>query len=282
MNPLCIYHSNDLDGKCSAAIVSHALRSLIELHGMDYGDVIPWDKIRDRSVIMVDFCFQPFDDMEKLRSLASNFVWIDHHKSSLEEAERRGFNPKGLRSVELAACELTWNFFFKGLAMPVGVQFLGRYDVWKHEEHPGSLAFQYGMRSLDTQPRSGIWKQIFYGTQMFVDETMQRGRIIQDYVQDGYKAKAKMLCFETELEGFRLLAANNPYQSSQFFEGTFDLDRHDIMCSFYKRPDGLWTISFYSTKTEVDCSELAKKYGGGGHKGAAGCQCRLLPWESIS
>ena len=28
---------------------------------------------------------------------------------------------------------------------------------------------------------------------------------------------------------------------------------------------------FYANKRDIDVSEIAKRYGGGGHKGAAGC-----------
>jgi len=31
-----------------------------------------------------------------------------------------------------------------------------------------------------------------------------------------------------------------------------------------------WSYSVYSTKPDIDCSAFAKRYGGGGHKGAAG------------
>ena len=37
-----------------------------------------------------------------------------------------------------------------------------------------------------------------------------------------------------------------------------------------------WTVSLYSTS--VDVSEIAKKYGGGGHKGASGFHCKELPF----
>jgi nanoRNase/pAp phosphatase (c-di-AMP/oligoRNAs hydrolase) len=40
-----------------------------------------------------------------------------------------------------------------------------------------------------------------------------------------------------------------------------------------------YTVSLYS-KT-VDVSEIAKKYGGGGHKGAAGFQCKKLPFMKM-
>ena len=32
-----------------------------------------------------------------------------------------------------------------------------------------------------------------------------------------------------------------------------------------------WVVSFYSNKEDIDCSYAAKVFGGGGHKGAAGC-----------
>jgi nanoRNase/pAp phosphatase (c-di-AMP/oligoRNAs hydrolase) len=31
-----------------------------------------------------------------------------------------------------------------------------------------------------------------------------------------------------------------------------------------------WMVSLYSTKETVDCSIITKKYGGGGHRSAAG------------
>ena len=38
-------------------------------------------------------------------------------------------------------------------------------------------------------------------------------------------------------------------------------------------------IILYTTKDNVDCSLVAKKYGGGGHQGAAGCVLARLPFE---
>lgn len=39
-----------------------------------------------------------------------------------------------------------------------------------------------------------------------------------------------------------------------------------------------WTVSLYSKKDNVDCSKIATKYGGGGHKKAAGFECYELPF----
>ena len=41
-----------------------------------------------------------------------------------------------------------------------------------------------------------------------------------------------------------------------------------------------WTVSLYHSqhRTDIDLSEIAKKYGGGGHRGACGFQCSKLPF----
>ena len=40
---------------------------------------------------------------------------------------------------------------------------------------------------------------------------------------------------------------------------------------FYNGRHDHYTFSFYSTKEEIDCSEIAKSFGGGGHRWASGC-----------
>lgn len=61
--------------------------------------------------------------------------------------------------------------------------------------------------------------------------------------------------------------------------GTGYIEPYDLMITFVRRKDKLWNVSLYSTKPEIDCGEIAKSFGGGGHKGAAGFQCEELPFE---
>jgi len=51
----CFYHSSDLDGHCSGAIVKQEYADC-EMIGIDYGNKFPWDSIEIReTVFMVDF-----------------------------------------------------------------------------------------------------------------------------------------------------------------------------------------------------------------------------------
>lgn len=279
--PLCIYHSSDLDGKCAAAIVFHHYKGEVELHGMDYGDPIPWDRLEGREVIMVDFSFQPFDEMRKLKNITTKLTWLDHHKSAMSDAvsfhfECHGYKPENL---EFAGCELAWKHFHNTDKIPVGVWWLGRYDIWKHEDREDILSFQSGMKSYETGPIADVWPMVFQSEPEFLNDTCHRGKIIQASMNNSNADLAQKLCFPTTMDGLRLIAVNRGPTGSPFFKTVWDRDKYDAMCAFHLRPDGQWSISLYSDKEEVDCSVVCKARGGGGHKGAAGFQTRELPFK---
>ena len=78
----------------------------------------------------------------------------------------------------------------------------------------------------------------------------------------------------------RVLACNTIVFNSQFFDGFYDPKKHDVMCAHCRLANGKWKVSLYSTKPEIDCGEICKAFGGGGHKGAAGFICDRLPWDT--
>lgn len=65
------------------------------------------------------------------------------------------------------------------------------------------------------------------------------------------------------------------------FDSIYDPERHHAMATFcrLKPPAHKWTVSLYSTRDDVNCADIAKSFGGGGHKGAAGFQCDEIPFE---
>lgn len=288
----CFYHSADLDGKCSAAIVQRKYPE-IELIGIDYGQPFPWESITPgEPVIMVDFSLQPFSDMLRLRKLTDALVWIDHHKTVLAEAKNAGwtsdgrffsepFYVAGLRRDGIGACVLTWEYLFPGEPTPRAVQLLGEYDAWDHHD-PDCLPFQYGVRALgDMDPTVDSWGP-FTGDpdEGWFSQACHDGLLILTYQRQQNEGHAKTLCFEAELDGLKLLAANAGPTNSQFFDSVWDPDKYHAMCLFSYRPkSAAWTISLYSTRDDVDCSEVCKAHGGGGHKGAAGFQCKELPFN---
>jgi len=219
--------------------------------------------------------------MLQLERQVKKLIWIDHHKTALE-MEGVSHIP-GLRQVGLGACQLTWMQLYPEVGVPRAVKLLGEYDVWDHS-NPDTLPFQYGMRLENTQPRSEVWECLLNGwpedERRMISEILEVGRNIKEYQDLQDTTHARTLCFETELNGLRLLAANAGPTNSRFFRARWDTTKYDAMCLFQWRPGpGKWLISLYTDKPDIDVSETCKRRGGGGHKGAAGFECDELPIE---
>lgn len=278
----CFYHSADLDGHCSGAIVKLKY-SECEMIGINYGEKFPWERIRSgEDVFMVDFGLR-FSDMERLNKI-SNLTWIDHHKTSIVEAQERNFKASGsqLLKVGIAACELTWMhlnnciYFSK---IPWAVKLLGRYDVWDHR-NKNILPFQYGMRQLkDTSPDNiQMWGRLF-NDEAYVKKFLKKGQLFMDYEEVQNARYCKAHAFETEFNNMKVICVNRGNCNSIFFNSVYNPDRHCMMISFVRNPKKGWTVKLYATRDDIDCGAIAKSFGGGGHRGAAGFQCTLLPFS---
>jgi oligoribonuclease NrnB/cAMP/cGMP phosphodiesterase (DHH superfamily) len=278
----CFYHSADLDGHCSGAIVNKFYEG-VDLRPIDYGQPFPWGDITEgETVFMVDFALQPFSDMLKLSKMCK-LVWIDHHVSALkayvEVWEEHG-DIEGLRDAKVGACELTWRQFYPDTPMPDAVRFLGMYDSWRHGDDDECLDFQYGMRVLDTDPKIGkhrsSWDMLLSNNNSMsgIRAAGCHARVYQKQ-QDAQYLKAAS--FETNFANLRCIAVNKLLTSSQLFASVWDPDKYDAMLTFGWK-NGSWTVSLYSTKEDVDVSVIAKAHGGGGHKSASGFQCTTLPF----
>jgi len=264
----CFYHKSDLDGHCSGAIVKRKFPQC-EMIGVDYLDKLDnFVFTAGETVYIVDFSFD-IDEMMKYNRFI-DIHWIDHHKSKIDEAHNLGFIAAGGQSLEIgqAGCELTWQYLYPKEPIPKAVFHLGRYDVWDHSDLD-TLPFQYGMRQQDnTYPESSLWDNIFKKCQT-IEGVIKVGKTIIAYEKTQNAKYAKGMSYEAEFHGLRAIIMNKAYANSLSFESVYDPEKHDIMILFGVKP-GEVKYTLFCTKPDIDVSAIAKTYGGGGHKGAAG------------
>lgn len=279
---ICFYHSADLDGICCGALFKKYLPGA-ELIGFNYGDDFPWEKVNGNTVYMADVSL-PRADMIRLKSVAKELYFFDHHKTAIEYCS--DLNLKGSQMIGLAGCELVSDWFAPG-ERTTAVTLLGRYDVWDHTS-PDTLPFQYGMRFyIEDGVDDALWKALLDypmtraqqdAYRVAIRRVVELGQAHLAYQgkQDAIQAKVK--AFETELGGYKILACNAGPTNSQFFDSVWDEERYEMMCPFYLKKDGRWKFSLYTTREDIDCSELAKDFGGGGHRKAAGFLMDTIPF----
>jgi len=267
-----VYHHNDADGRASAAIVGNALwDEPVIFVECDYKDRFNFGTVEagDR-VVIVDFSFKP-EDMAQIMARTSNVIWCDHHKT----AAAYGYAVPGVRDFSekgAAGCEVTWQHFHPSEKCPYWITLLGDYDAWRLKEAPECLQFYEGLKLCDQSPRTGIWRDLLNGSRS-ISEALQAGRIAIVY-RDMYCAEIrKSFGYETEIGGHRAYALNAFRFGSPGFGEAF---AQYPVCIAYIHNGKCFTVSLYSET--VDVGEIAKNHGGGGHKGAAGFVCEILPF----
>lgn len=294
----CIYH-NDPDGRLSAFWVKKLAfnRSREWPDGwkaipIDYKDSFPFEDVeRNEAVYIVDFSISP-DDMTKLLDITSDVTWIDHHKTAIEAYDGFEGAIAGLRDTRYAACVLTYVYlmFLKPHPgakfdpdavleqVPIWTMLVGDYDAWRWDYGERTQEFYFGLMTEDTGP-DGIWAELLEDDHkelpLLVAQIENAGETIEKYRKQVSSEFLEAWGFESVLEGHRVLVCNQGRPGSRFFG---DAPGYDIVAGFVW--DGRqYIVSLYSET--VDVSEIAKKFGGGGHKGAAGFRSKEMPFRAI-
>jgi len=281
---MIVFHHNDADGRAAAAVV---LKWYAE-NGPDpvgpdrcvciemgYKDPLSLSLIAPKeTVAIVDFSFKPVEFIP-LRDHTPNVIWCDHHKTAMEYSYAsenivglRDFTDKGL-----SGCEVTWRFFFPHNPLPSALRLLGDYDAWRMEDKPKCLEFYEGLKLRDTSPFSSIWSALLQDPCPLIGQIIGEGQAAMMY-RDTYCASIrKSYGYETVIDGHRAFAVNIYGFGSQ---GHGELFSKYPVCAAYVFDGRRFTVSLYSES--VDVGEICKKFGGGGHKGAAGFVCKELPF----
>lgn len=307
MKTTVIHHSADFDGIFCREIARKFLPEA-ELIGWDFSnEPVP---LPDGQIYVLDL---PVDrvfgfDFETLNAgkagaiptaiFRGRVIWIDHHKSSIETHPP---SIAGYRIDGVAACRLAWQWFSDDeyrrkhpcklpdkeafveriVTEPLAVRLAGEYDVWDKRD-PDAEVFQFALRSRELV--GADWDSML-GCDLpevpgFLLELMKDGRLLQRYQQRNDANLVNYRSFMVEWEGLRFLTLNTgSFNSLTFAAKDVPETGHDALLGF--RWDGKqWSVSLYHAKhrTDLDLSTIAKKHGGGGHRGACGFVAEKLPW----
>ncbi len=292
MSEILVWHHADLDGICAAAIIHNYYsghNDRVTHKPVSYNKPIPFDSITPNmaKLYIVDFSLQKDGNWESLYEYCAglgidNIVWIDHHESELKRKKPEWVDQlKGIRDINRCGAMLTWQYFnnldssddtvYLGGSPPEVVKVVDKWDRWIHEDDPKILNFVAGMRVQDKSnlPYSYLWSKLlraFYWDRISI-EIRNDGRTIRKYNSNTDASYIHSFGFEVEFEGHKCYAVNRGMTSSKAFDSLHK--KYDILMPFVF--DGKqWTITMYSETVNVGA--IALKYGGGGHRGAAGFQ----------
>jgi oligoribonuclease NrnB/cAMP/cGMP phosphodiesterase (DHH superfamily) len=308
MKPLVIYHAHCTDGFGAAFAAWMKLGDDAEYLPMSYEqsfEVVDAD-VNGRDVYIIDFSF-PRETMDALLATAGHVVWLDHHKTAFEMwtggsmARHEELHDAGhylLLDNDKSGAMLAWEYFHPGFNVPHLIQRIDDRDRWVFQ-YDDSKALHAGLAAM--QPWTfERWLPLLDGGSYY--NTVTRGEAIltaQDanverMAQQAMKCKIRATTpangpdiaehvppswSDGYIRDFDGLAVNAPIHQSELGHvlavksGTYGL-------VWRLAADGAVACSIRSNG-DYDVSAIAKAFGGGGHRNAAGFQTNiqtLLGW----
>lgn len=273
MKTLCIYHGNCADGFGAAWVVRHRLgEDNVEFIAGHYG--MPAPDVADRIVIIVDFSF-PLETLMSMAQQARAVLVLDHHKTAAEALTGLDSAPlhyhawsdtlpklSAVFDMNRSGAGLTWDFFFPDYQRPPLINHIEDRDLWRFKIE-GTREIQANLFSYPYDFE--VWDELM---QQPIEVAVAAGVAIErkhhkDVAELVAGSKRRML-----IAGHDVPVANLPYIHSS--DAGHLMAQGEPFAACYQDTTEHRYFSLRSTEQGIDVGEIAKQYGGGGHRNAAG------------
>lgn len=256
-----ILHHNDADGFGAAYSAYMKFgKENVEYIPIDYGWQFP--VLEDGSdVYILDFSIS----RSELDSLVArmNFVLIlDHHKSAAEKLEG---HPNTFFDMKRSGAGIAWDYFNPNVPRPDFITYIEDQDLFNmafHNSHEVRSSILIIPLTLDAYIEAA---------KVSIEEREYEGTIIQKQVQYNIERGLEYI-HVIEVDEYKMLAVNVCVHQSNY---GVELRKHlaKYGCDFsgvYYRVNQNFVKFSCRSNADFDMSLLCKRFGGGGHKQAAG------------
>jgi oligoribonuclease NrnB/cAMP/cGMP phosphodiesterase (DHH superfamily) len=283
---LIIYHNGCPDGFCAAYVAKQRYPEA-QLMARDHGLEPPYDEVKGKDVLVVDFSWRTREQNLELAELSKSFRILDHHKTAQATLEGLGF---ATFDMTRSGAGLAWDYLFgKDAHEKIGsmyippsprrwfVDYVEDRDLWRNNGQgtlPNSKAVNAYIMTLPFTLEA--WEEL-----KWIDtETAARlgtGALahVAHYVREGVKQAQTGDLFFVDAVGFvhkyTVRIVNALYMNISELAGALSEEQGiDIGMGWFERGDGRMQFSLRNHTGAVDVSQIAQAKGGGGHKAAAG------------
>lgn len=294
--PLCIYHAQCADGFGAAWAVRRALGvDGVDFHAGVYQNPPP--DVTGRQVIMVDFSYKR-PVLEAMAEQAKSILILDHHKTAAEDLAPfaveecgdgrlsytdvpgmwRDFEELGkpkimaLFDMKRSGATLAWDVFHPHERRPRLIEHIEDRDLWLFKL-PGTREIQASVFSFPYD--FAVWDELML--ERNPESLRAEGRAIE---HKHHKDIAELVAVSKrpmKIGGHIVPVANLPYTLTSD-AGNLMAEGQPFAACYMDTPKGR-VFSLRSKPEGVDVSEIAKAYGGGGHKNASGF---TIPFDQLA
>lgn len=298
---VCLYHFPCDDGFASAWIARKRWPDLV-MAPTNYGQMFPHVDFRGKNVLIADFSYKPDAISELMMSFgARSIVMLDHHKTA--QADLKDFavemcggakftasdidgafrdmaqldRPAVLArfDMERSGASLTWEFCFPDEPMPKLIRHIEDRDLWRMKL-PNTRAISLFLRSYSYD--FDVWTRVaeelgndLSGGGLYVSELIREAAGIERFYDQKIAEMLPTATLKSIGKWKNIPVAHAPYAFASDLANEM-LKTHPgapfaaVVVDAY----GGRTYSLRSEDSRQDVSEVARTFGGGGHRNAAG------------
>ena len=311
---LIIYHGDCPDGFGAAYAAWRHFGEKASYLAARYGDPVPAKNLAGRHVYVFDFSFPP-EELKAMAQVAQSVIQIDHHATALNAwCECFAAAEGGLQTwkhpelpltvsfdMEKSGARLAWELFFPDETLPWPLRHIEDHDLWRFAL-PATRAFNrsMGLLPFDFHAWDGVMKHAGTPTAKRYQTMLAEGEAIERFFQVEVERLANSaLVMPVNMPGAAVglehaRRENIPVISNE--KGTWRVvsglaintnglftstlgERLSEKCGsfallWYVHSDGEVKCSLRS-QGKVDVAAMAEKFGGGGHRNAAGFRMPL-------
>lgn len=306
-NVVVLYHANCADGFGAAYSAWKYLGNDAQYIPISYQDIQDFDpyKYTGDTVYILDFSF-PRQIMNTLFGICDTVVWLDHHKSAFEmygktpnaeqEAAITGYaipeiNPRKdivILDNNRSGALIAWQYFHPRSCPPMFIQHIDDYDRW-----------QFKLRRTK-EFNKALWSHAPWSFEQWktlvdvpsLSELYRDGEVLMRAHAQQVESILKASAVDCTLRYYVSVPVDNPHEDGKMLMETRFVSFPGAVanCSEFLASDvghelanlsGTYGLCWYLTEKKMvkvslrsngdyDVSAIAKIFGGGGHKNAAG------------
>ena len=255
-----LYHANCPDGFGSAYSFWKKFQDKMEYVPVSHGKPPP-DGLKGKKIFIADFSY----DKETLMSIkkdAESIVVIDHHISAKKELDGLDFCHF---DMDHSGAYLSWAYNFPNESVPKLIKYIEDRDLWLWKmPHAQEI-----LSAVDSYERTFEWWE-------HISSLLESQDGFERLVNEGkailrYKLKLveniKKNSYKSKILGKDIRVINTPFFQSEIASS---LSEGEAYAAAYYFNGDKFVFSLRSSNDHIDVSEIAKNFGGGGHKKASG------------
>ncbi len=237
--------------------------------------------LTSKELYIVDYSYNK-DTLQHLIDTNKSVVVIDHHASAKDDVESF---PENIFDNDHSGAVLAWQYFHPDTEVPELLKYVEDHDLWRFAL-PENREYNVAL---------GEYPVTFESWDKLIEDLKDENNLINFIAKGALLAKfedklvAKLMEYKEKVlfEGHEVWAINASriYRSilGNYLAELNEVENKTALGIVYYHSNGAVNISLRS-KGDVDVSAIAQKYGGGGHKNAAGIKVdsfKDLPFEFI-